>query len=226
MCAAREAHPPQQNRTSAPSAGRIEQGRIEHKVRRFVRALAGDPVETLRYVPEHLSMRGDRPPVLDVDESWEQHLHGLLGAAWPCPDAPVASEIWSAVAAELAARELALGRNTYRGYSDGDLAFARAAWCTARHLRPTVVVETGVARGVTTRFILEALVANAHGHLWSVDLPHPFDPDLHAQTAAAVPSALRPRWTYVRGSSRSRLPSVLRSVGTVDVFVHDSLHTA
>jgi len=64
-----------------------------------------------------------------------------------------------------------VGRGTYGGWDDADPAFARAAWCLARHLRPQHVVETGVGRGVTSRAVLEALERNGHGHLWSMDLP-------------------------------------------------------
>jgi Methyltransferase domain len=103
---------------------------------------------------------------------------------------------------------------------------ARAAWCTVLHQRPSVVVETGVARGVTSRTVLEALDRNERGHLWSIDLPHPLDKDLHAQIGAAVPSSRRTRWSYVEGSSRRRLPPLLRSLAQVDLFIHDSLHTA
>jgi hypothetical protein len=41
-----------------------------------------------------------------------------------------------------------------------------------------------------------------------------------------VTGACRPRWTYVEGSSRQRLPDVIREVGQIGVFIHDSLHTA
>jgi hypothetical protein len=87
-------------------------------------------------------------------------------------------------------------------------------------------VETGVARGVTSRIVLEALERNARGHLWSIDLPHPFDRTLHTQTGAAVDGGRRGRWSYIEGSSRRRLPALLRSVTEVDLFIHDSLHTA
>jgi cephalosporin hydroxylase len=43
------------------------------------------------------------------------------------------------------------------------------------HSRPDVVIETGVAHGVTSRIVQEALNRNGSGHLWSVDLPFPFD---------------------------------------------------
>lgn len=48
------------------------------------------------------------------------------------------------------------------------------------HTRPEVVIETGVAHGVSTRIVLEALTQNDLGHLWSIDLLHPFNHRLHA----------------------------------------------
>jgi predicted O-methyltransferase YrrM len=92
------------------------------------------------------------------------------------------------------------------------------------HLRPTTVVETGVARGVTTRIILEALDREDAGHLWSIDRP-PLDRSLHSQIGAAVPTALRRRWTLLRGTSRRMLPPLLARLGRLDLFVHDSLHS-
>jgi hypothetical protein len=121
---------------------------------------------------------------------------------------------------------LRFGRQTYGEYSDAEISLARAAWCTVLHQHPSVVLETGVARGVTSRIVLEALIRNDQGHLWSIDLPHPFEKWLHRQTGAAVPASYRERWSYIEGSSRRRLPSLLRSLGRVDLFIHDSLHTA
>jgi predicted O-methyltransferase YrrM len=118
------------------------------------------------------------------------------------------------------------GRGTYGWYSDAEITLARAVWCTARHIRPQVVIETGVAHGVTTRIILEAMNMNDRGHLWSIDLPHPLDHRLHDQTGVAATDEFRPRWTYREGASRQQLPPVISKVGNVDLFVHDSLHTA
>jgi hypothetical protein len=198
----------------------------EHRVRRFARAFAADPVETLLYLPEEAGRRHEHRVAFDVDESWEEHLHGLLHVPWPCPQAERAAQLWAVVAEELRQRGLEFGRHSYGYYSDADESLARAAWCTVLHRRPEVVVETGVARGVISRIVLEALAENGRGHLWSVDLPHPFEQRLHSQTGIAVPDRLRTRWTYVEGSSRRRLPHLVKELGTVDVFVHDSLHTA
>jgi hypothetical protein len=134
--------------------------------------------------------------------------------------------MWAEIASQLRAAGLATGRYTYGEYSDADAGLAGAAWCAVRHLTPSTVVETGVARGLTSRVILEALAANGKGRLWSVDLPHLFHPELHSQTGAAIPGRRHNRWTYVRGSSRRRLPGLLSELGEIDMFIHDSLHTA
>jgi hypothetical protein len=199
---------------------------LSSRALRFSRALFAQPRDALGALREELAKRKDHPEALAVDDVWEERLHGLLGAPWPCPDAELVTEIWSVISNELSDRGISFGRFTYGEYSDADLSFARAVWCSVTHLRAEVVVETGVAHGVTSRVILEAFSRMARGHLWSIDQPHLFDRSLHVQTGAAVPETLRSRWTYVEGSSRSRLPAVLRSVGHVDVFIHDSLHTA
>ena len=71
-----------------------------------------------------------------------------------------------------------------------------------RHARPDVVVESGVALGISSRVLLEALSLNDRGHLWSIDLPHPLKHDVHDTTGIAVTDSCRPRWTYIAGESR------------------------
>jgi predicted O-methyltransferase YrrM len=159
------------------------------------------------------------------DEDWEAALHDLLGAPWPCPLAEEFRDLWSRVTEHLTAAGIALGRGAFAGWGDGEPGFVRAVWCVTGHLRPDKVVETGVARGMTSRFILEALAATGEGRLWSIDLPPPGMPDLEALTGAAVPDTLHPVWSYVRGSSRRRLPGLLAALGEIDVFVHDSRHS-
>lgn len=87
-----------------------------------------------------------------------------------------------------------------------------------------MVLETGVAQGVTSRCILAALDADGLGELHSVDLP-PLGTDVDDYVGCLVPDELRIRWTLHRGSSRRLLPPLLSRLSAVDVFVHDSLHT-
>jgi predicted O-methyltransferase YrrM len=77
---------------------------------------------------------------------------------------------------------------------------------------------------MTSAAILSAMMANGSGHLYSIDLPALSD-GWAEQTGAAVTPELRARWTYVRGSARRRLPKLIRALGSIDFFVHDSLHT-
>ena len=190
-------------RGSVRLPGRVR--RAPQRARRVAHALVSDPAETLVDAAEVLLRQWDHPAAYEIEEDWAPAFHRMLGVPWPCPDAEAYQRVWAEIGAELASKGLEFGRYTYGEYSDGDAGLAGAAWCAVRHLKPGMVVETGVARGVTTRVILEALSANSDGHLWSVDLPHPFAPELHSQTAAAIPGRRHDRWTYIRGSSRTRL---------------------
>jgi predicted O-methyltransferase YrrM len=156
----------------------------------------------------------------------EADVHAAINADWPCAACAEFDEVWSAALADIAASGLQVGRGAYGRWDDADPRLARLVWCVARNLRPERVVETGVARGLTTRCVLEALERNQRGHLWSIDLPPLIERGLADQTGTAVPTRLHERWTLVRGSSRHRLPDLLRELGTLDMFVHDSMHTA
>jgi hypothetical protein len=159
-----------------------------------------------------------------ADADWHRHLHERLGLPWPCAVIDEFEPLWDQVVGDVRARGLSLGRHTYGGWDDGDPGLARVIWCLTRHLAPARVVETGVARGVTSRVILEALQRTGRGHLWSIDLPA-MDPNLHDEIGVAVPAGLYPRWTYTTGTSRRRLPGLLAEIGPIDLFVHDSSHT-
>jgi Methyltransferase domain len=165
-------------------------------------------------------------PDSQVTDDCDEQLHRLLGAPWPCPEGPRFDELLAGIRALLEAKGLGFGRATYGWYADADPLFCRAVWCTVVHTEPAVVIETGVAHGVTSRIALEALARNDHGHLWSIDLPFPLDRRLHVQTGMAVTEECRGRWSYLEGSSRQRLPPLVAEVGHVEVFIHDSLHTA
>ena len=155
---------------------------------------------------------------------WAPPLHEALGVSWPCPAAASFDPLWEELVAGLSASGVPVGLASYGGWNDGDRAFAAAIWCLVDHLRPERVVETGVAHGLTSRIILQGLERNEAGRLWSIDLPA-VDSALHPEIGIAVPADLRPRWSYVSGTSRERLPPLLGELGQIDLFVHDSLHT-
>jgi hypothetical protein len=210
-------------------------GKVARKARevpgttaRIARAFVVNPALVVRALPGEFTQKHGQLAYTDSDwdDSWHEHLHGLIGAPWPCPEADTLPSLLADVNELLVEKGLRTGRGTYGWYSDAEIALCSAMWCVVRHAQPHVVIETGVAHGVSSRVILEGLQRNDRGHLWSIDLPHPLDHSLHAQTGAAVTDSCRPRWTYIEGESSRRLPPLVREVGSVQLFIHDSLHTA
>jgi hypothetical protein len=155
-----------------------------------------------------------------VSWDWSARLHQLLAVSYPCRKCTwFQEEAWPSITDRLPP----ISRMTDYTH-DGDLNLALAAWGVTVHKTPDVVIETGVARGMTSAAVLLAMKENQHGHLYSIDLP-PLSAGWLEQSAAAVSPDLRARWTYVRGSTGRKLPELLRRVKQMELFIHDSLHT-
>ena len=151
-----------------------------------------------------------------ADTEWERRVHEVFQIAYPCELQPQFENLWEELESELEDEDVT-------GQLDADPALARCLWCLVGHLQPRAIVETGVARGISSRTILEGLERQGSGHLWSVDLPALRNP-WWSQAASAVPGPLRARWTYLRGDSKRLLPRMLKDAAPVDIFVHDSVH--
>lgn len=94
------------------------------------------------------------------------------------------------------------------------------------HLKPEIVVETGVSDGMSSFFILSALNENKKGNLYSIDLPEVGMPRLYGKEPGwIVDEALRKRWTLIYGKTEVKLPPLLGNLKHVDVFLHDSEHS-
>lgn len=100
-----------------------------------------------------------------------------------------------------------------------------------RLLRPEIVVETGVASGSMTSFLLAALHQNNAGSLLSFDLPakageRSMDWTVKNQDEVGflIPSAYRDRWTLTVGDATYELPLNLEGK-KIDCFFHDSDHS-
>lgn len=106
--------------------------------------------------------------------------------------------------------------------ADAGRTYGFVLWSVVTHTRPRRLVETGVGRGISSAIILTALHRIGEGQLVSIDLP-PLRPAW--VPGEAVDGYLRDRWAYIRGSSRRRLPPILKRLGAIDLFAHDSGHT-
>jgi hypothetical protein len=211
---------------TTPSAGNVVAGATY--AAKAGRAVLRDPREGVLRVADVLADRRERrrrPFAYEADADWHRSLHSLCGLSWPCSVEGDFRRLWAALVEEMNARGLVLGRASFGGWDDGGPALALAAYCLARALRPDKIVETGVAHGVTTRFLLEALEHERAGRLWSIDLPPLVESRLEPEIAVLVPPERRERWTLCLGSSRRRLPGLLERLGSIGLFLHDSLHT-
>lgn len=201
---------------------------ILHKVRSLADILRRDPAEFAQRVAaiaegrseSLLGRRGVYQP-LPADAALDL-LVGVFGGAAAAAFAETAlTEIEHEVGSRL---ESLAPRAPYTLAHNADLVLARCCYVACRCVRPEHVVETGVGYGVTSAFTLQALQENGTGALHSVDLP-PLERGSEDHAGALVPEALRTRWTLHRGMSRRLLPGLLTQLGTIDIFVHDSLHT-
>lgn len=164
-----------------------------------------------------------KPPAHET-VGWEaalRKLDGIAGRTAAFLEEPALREV-----EEDTRRLLARGRpgDPFTPRWAADSVLARCCYLACRLLQPAAVVETGVAYGVSAAFILRALEENGHGRLYSVDLP-PLRRRYRQSWTVAADETSRSRWTLLRGSSRRVLPALLKELGAVDLFVHDSLHT-
>jgi len=104
--------------------------------------------------------------------------------------------------------------------------------------RPAVMVESGVFDGISSSIILQAMEDNGAGSLVSIDLPahQPIAESTDAMKESVLPDGCDPGWLipgYLRhrhrlelGDSRKILPEILQEQSSIDIFLHDSLHSA
>lgn len=188
--------------------------------------VARDPADAVAAAYEGLAARFESGAATryEANPNWEPQLWRLLDI----PPIYAEEEFWPRwyrTVEALRAQGLKVGPFSFHGWNDGDAGFVRAIWSLVRHLRPDIIVETGVAHGMTSRFILEALTLNGAGNLWSIDLP-PLNPRSRREVGIAVDdSQLRDRWSYIAGTSRRRLPALLAQLRRLDIFIHDSMHS-
>jgi len=93
-----------------------------------------------------------------------------------------------------------------------------------RIVKPKIIVETGVAYGRSSSYILQALNDNKIGKLYSIDFT--FRPwESKSMIGSVIPKNLKNRWEFIFGPSSEKLHSILEKLGEIDIFFHDSLHT-
>ena len=156
--------------------------------------------------------------------AWQPFVDDLTTALGPAVASALQDPAIMGLEREVAARMTTADRTPFTAMHNADLLLARTCYAICRSLRPKYVVETGVAYGVTTSYLLAALEANGAGVLHSIDLP-PVARRADHYVGLLIPVRLRGRWHLHRGATRRLLPKLLSALHPIDMFVHDSLHT-
>ena len=119
---------------------------------------------------------------------------------------------------------------TLSGNKPGHL-FGKFIYFFVRIVKPDVMLETGVAHGVSSWTILNGMHKNQKGKLISIDLPNldtkkVFNVEnFSRQPGWVVPEFLRSRWELQLGKSSDLMPPLLKRLGSIDIFFHDSDHS-
>ena len=93
-----------------------------------------------------------------------------------------------------------------------------------KFMKPELIVETGVAYGVSSSYILKALDENNKGKLISIDsIFRPWQSE--KMIGSVIPNSIKSRWQLCVGSSNEQLTMIYQKYSEIDLFLHDSLHT-
>ncbi len=109
---------------------------------------------------------------------------------------------------------------TFPRYFAVEQGSAFLLYALVRSLRPSTVLETGVANGHSSFFILNALRANGYGFLHSIDRS--------ADVGCLLSNEERERWqlhVLQAKSLKISFSQIIESLPPVNLFLHDSDHT-
>jgi predicted O-methyltransferase YrrM len=91
-----------------------------------------------------------------------------------------------------------------------------------RKMKPSNVVETGVAAGFSSKAILSALKKNGSGRLYSSDFPYFRIQDPEKYIGYIVDDELKDNWTCLVEGDKRNLPHILSRIDSIDLFHYDS----
>lgn len=98
-------------------------------------------------------------------------------------------------------------------------------YAITRAIKPDLIVETGVASGISSTYLLMACRLNRRGRVCSIDIDNGEYLPPGKSTGWMVREDLRANWTLLLGDAKILLPRLLAELGKIDIFIHDSSHT-
>lgn len=106
---------------------------------------------------------------------------------------------------------------TWPEFFDLGAESSEALFHLVRSLKPEIVLETGVANGLSSAMVLTAMDLNGTGQLHSVDV---------SRDVGQIFGKSHARWhLHVTQGSPRELERIMQDLGSVDLFIHDADHT-
>jgi predicted O-methyltransferase YrrM len=175
-----------------------------------------------------------------ADTTWNHIIEGALNEAMAIPHANEVFSRRTYIQDYLKKLSDRYGAHYVAGsINQDDAAFL---YWLVRQLKPTTVVQTGVCNGLSSAFLVLALVKNGSGgKLHAIDIPPIFDSNdggwtLRGQVYGQVipegkssgwmiPDPYRGRFELYSGDAKALLPKLVDKIDSIDLFYHDSNHT-
>jgi predicted O-methyltransferase YrrM len=145
-------------------------------------------------------------------ETWASHPQEIFKSLGTDIDSSQAEEFSSAVSFIEERAERMWPSNYDFGRGSAELLFH-----LVRQFKPEVVLETGVANGLSTSVMLAAMDLNNRGELHSIDT---------TRDVGHIFGKNHPRWhLHVTHGRPSDVARVAKEIGRLDFFLHDSDHS-
>ena len=102
---------------------------------------------------------------------------------------------------------------------DSQLTNTYAVYVLVRKIRPKIIVETGVANGVSSFFILNAIKRNCEGQLVSFDI--------NEKAGSLLNDEERQLWNFLKLDkvNKREFKELFSHIENIDIFIHDSDHS-
>ena len=169
------------------------------------------------------AMRPSLDQLSGIARSMHMSAIDLVGAAFPeitSSELNKIKEEYSLIRSELERRcEAMRGSFAYPEWYAIERETSFIYYAVCRHLAPNNILETGIANGHSTFFLLQAMKRNGKGFLHSVDIAD--------NVGKLLTDEDREHWKlHVLGSPQRRsFSNILESASPIDLFIHDSDHT-
>ena len=123
---------------------------------------------------------------------------------------------------DLIMRDVEFFKNTMNNLELGNNYAVEIIYFLIRFFKPNIVLETGVAAGLSSRCILEALHKNKKGKLYSSDFPYFRLKSPEKYIGIYVPDRLKKNWRLEILGDKENIKKFKSEITFADIIIYDS----